>query len=83
VSYAEGQVDAAAGTGVYASPFSGTGNGQGVFRVSYLSSSGVWTAVARIIFDTVTGGIINMVDEGVEQNGSEIKSNFYADFTSA
>lgn len=80
VNYLEGQVFAAAGTGVYASPFGATGNGQGVFRVSYLSGNGVWTAVARILFDTVKGVIVNAVDEGVEQNGKEIRSNINAGF---
>lgn len=80
VSYVEGQVYVTAGQGVYASPFSSTGNGRVVFRVSYLSGDGVWTAVARILFDTVKGAVVSAIDEGVEQNGVEVRSNLNAHF---
>ncbi|KAF7574184.1 hypothetical protein A1F94_003749 [Pyrenophora tritici-repentis] len=80
VTFAQGQVYSASGTGVYASPVSGLGNGQGQFRVSYLSANSVYTAVARIIFDIATGAVLAAFDEGVEKNGHEIRSNVGASF---
>jgi len=80
VTFAEGQVYAASGTGVYASPVAGIGNGQGQFRVSYLSGNGVYTAVARIIFNLATGAVVAAFDEGAEKNGAEVKSNLGASF---
>ncbi|KAI2475061.1 hypothetical protein Ptr902_11689 [Pyrenophora tritici-repentis] len=80
VTFVQGQVFSASGTGVYASPVVGLGNGQGQFRVSYLSGNAVYTAVARIIFDIATGAVVAAFDEGVEKNGHEIRSNVGASF---
>lgn len=80
VTYVQGQVFTARGSGIYASPVAGIGNNQGQFRVSYLSVNGVYTAVARIIFDLATGSVVGAFDEGVEKNGVEVKSNLEASF---
>jgi hypothetical protein len=81
VKFHDGQVSAD-GSGVHVSPFASTGNGQGVFRVSYLSSSGGWTAVARINFDATNGRVINAVDEGVEESGQTRASHLDVTFGS-
>jgi hypothetical protein len=81
VTFAQGQVYTASGTGVYASPVAGIGNDQGQFRVSYLSASGIYTAVARVVFDLATGAVVAAFDEGVEQSGEEVRSNLGASFT--
>ncbi|KAI1667960.1 hypothetical protein L13192_08669 [Pyrenophora tritici-repentis] len=80
VTFAQGQVYAVSGSGTYASPVAGIGNDQGQFRVSYLSGNGVYTAVARIVFDLAIGAVVAAFDEGAEKNGAEVRSNLEASF---
>lgn len=72
VSYAQGQVFSAGGTGVRVSPLGNTGEGTAVFRVSYLSANSVWTAAARIYFDIVVNKMISYIDEGVDQDSHSV-----------
>ncbi|CAA9965709.1 hypothetical protein PTMSG1_09068 [Pyrenophora teres f. maculata] len=80
VTFINGQPSTAHGTGVYASPLASTGNNQGIFRVSYLSTNSLYTAAARIIIDLATGAVLAAFDEGVEKNGAEVKSHLAATF---
>ncbi|KAI0621875.1 hypothetical protein TUN199_06113, partial [Pyrenophora tritici-repentis] len=78
IIYLQGQVFAPSGSGVYASPIAEMKHepGQILFRVTFLSASGVYTAVARVLFDTIKGAIVSAIDEGLEENGKHI-SNFF------